>query len=234
MPDVPFLDPEHLESLIDRQGEWVDWYRTIRCPCLNSNGQPVARHAVCGGTGYARPYPAQRIRGLVTSDAKSRKRQAAGMVETGTRSFTPKIAIRLSEGDLIVLTQAQRRASETILYGGPVSGNSNLDALFIDAVLSVCSLVNDEIAFFDPALYTDPVTGLAADANGTLLWQPSASTASLPNPGDRVTVEYMMRDVYQVVKGDLPQNRYTEDQRIMDRATIKEVTRRALRGTFTP
>jgi hypothetical protein len=207
------FNPLQLAQFIDRKGQWVDWYRTQRCPCLTPEGFPQPTCAVCDGLGYMREEP-KRIRVLLTGHNRKGDRGASGTVDTGSRSITPHVRIRLSEGDWIVTRQFPGRASEIVKYP-----DGKLNELFPKAILGIKTLRAGAVHEFSPTSY-------ALGALGAIAW----SGADVPAPGEVLSVEFTYQEAYQVHRGDKPMNRGFEDQRLPDKATGKLVTRRKLTG----
>lgn len=218
MPGVR-IDLRKIDEIIARKGVWLDWIRTRRCPCVDDQGYIRVNCPGCEGLGFLRDKP-KRIRCLLTSHNPKGRREAAGLVEAGTRSLTPPRWVRLAEGDLIVARQGRMRTSEVITYGEVTPNGSKLEALYPLSVITAQALRGATVHTFDPTQYE-----LMPD--GSFAWL--AAATDVPAPGERVSIEFYHSETYMVHRDEKSVTRYAEDKRLPDRVTLKTFTRRGLR-----
>lgn len=228
------INVRDIDQQIKDKGIWVDWYRTQRCPCLDDNGYASSLCPICFGIGWLSNDPV-RLKGLLVGHTRRGSREASGLIDTGTRSFTPPRNVRLAEGDWIRVRQFPMRDSQVLVYGAPMGEDDRLNVLFPKGILSVKSIRNGTLHVFDPAAYTnatDPDNPIQVGPDGALQWQDTGSDR--PFPGEKYSVEYDYYEAYAVTRGEMPMQRGTENKRLPDRATVKLITRRSLRATPTP
>lgn len=220
MPGVR-IDVRKLEELIKRKGVWVDWIRTARCPCITDSGRTAFKCPVCHSTGWMK-LETNRIRGLLTAQNKRGQLAEAGELSTGSAQFTPPRWVRLAEGDWIVMAQYPARSSEVIEHArNPHWPGDPIDTLFPVGITAIRSIRAGEPHTFDPE-------GYELDAGAALVtWKDEATDK--PRPGENFSLELTYREAYQVWRGDKPMHRGAEDKRLMDRANLRLLTRRALR-----
>lgn len=218
MPGVK-IDLRKIDELIHRKGVWVDWITTRRCPCRDDQGYVRPNCPGCDGLGFLRDE-AKRVRGLLTSHAPKGRREQAGLVEAGSRSFTPPRWVRLAEGDLVVARQGKMRTSEVITYGEVTPNGSKLEALYPVSVIVIQALRGASVHTFDP-------TGYVLMPDGAIAWAPLA--ADTPEPGERLSVEFYFSETYMVHRDERAMTRYAEDKRLPDKVTLKTFSRRLLR-----
>jgi hypothetical protein len=219
------IDLRKLDELIARKGVNLAWYRTRRCPCAADDaylGHADPACPACDGLGWLRGEPTY-IRALFTSHAPRKTPEPSGTVEAGSRQVTPPRWVRLAEGDWLAMTQYPVRTSEVLTYGAARGQGDRLAALRPKQVLSVQSLRSGNVFEFPQASYTAP-DGATVNDQGAILWQPGAPV----RPGEKLSVEYLHLEVYQVYRGDMPMQRGAEDKRLPDRANARLITRKKL------
>lgn len=213
------IDFQRIDDLIKNKGVWLDWVRTMRCPCVSDSGYPQSLDPVCEGTGWAK-VETKRMKALWTGHNANRSREPHGTVDTDTRQVTPPRNVRLAIGDWVVMKQFPVRTSDVLVHGSATPATSRLLALFPVRILAIR-------AIRDGALYEFPEGAFSLGPAGTVVW---ADAAVEPQPAEKITVEYEHYEAYQVIPSTKPMQRGTEDRRLPDRATVKLITRR----TFKP
>lgn len=219
------IDLRKIDDMIARKGVNLAWFRTRRCPCASDDaymGHPDPACGACDGLGWLRGEPSY-IRALFTAHAPRKTPELGGTVEAGSRQVTPPRWVRLAEGDWLAMEQFPVRTSEVLTFGAARGQGDRLIALRPQKILSIQSLRGNTLFTFPPESYTDPA-GATVAANGAVLWQPGAPVL----PGEKLSVEYLYLEVYQVFRGDMPMQRGAEDKRLPDRANARLITRKKL------
>jgi hypothetical protein len=206
-----------IRDLINGKGMVVRWMRTTKCPCVDGYGARKFDCPVCHGRGYM-VHATLLTNALVSGMQQREPQNLVGLVDAGQMTLTllPQFP-PVVDGDRFVLCWWTRRASD-IITRRPEARDPLLQ-FEPTAILVVTGLVpsadSEAVHVYDPAGYSLDL------ATGSIVWDPLAT--DVPAIGDRYTVNYDFKPVYQVARDDQPGYRQSDGQKLPQRVTIRYV-----------
>jgi len=194
--DAEHLNPEDYRDLIHNQGQAIEWYRGMVCPCTDRRSREQNPDcALCAGVGwYYQEMDVSAFKALVTGVSPFVEYAAFGEIMSGDCIVsTMPDEIPIDAPDKVVApTDRKVRHSEVVVR----SQSGDTDALWGQNVTEV--------------IYLRDLTTVYAEIEDFLLdgdqidWSPSGST---PTAGTQYTVLYQFQPTTYKCLGSLPTRR---------------------------
>lgn len=205
-----------LRDLVSGKGMSVRWERTAKCPCLNDNDQHSIRCSICRGHGYM-VTESRLIKALVSGMDQKTNNAQSGQIDTGRMTLTPMPGTPpIIDGDRFVINEWTRRISEIVERTD--DDRDPLRQLEPKQIVRVLRLVEDPVTGNKTIADLDS-KGYSLDA-GFIAWDPAYPS---PDPGEKYTVNYEFKAVYQVYREEEPMYRQSDRSGLPQRVPIRYV-----------